>query len=69
MPNPTLDEADATDLATWEATFTPTLNGIDCNSCGEELYDTYPGLTCKLQPPQTDVHCGGCGFKGHRIKI
>lgn len=64
-----LDAYNAAELATWLATFTSALNGIDCNSCGTELHDTYPGLICKLQPPQTDVHCSGCGYKGHRIDL
>lgn len=69
MPNPTLDTADATALATWEATFTPALNGIDCNTCGSELKDLCPGLIDYLSPPQTPVGCDSCGFKGHRIKL
>lgn len=63
----TLDEANDTALAAWEATFTKAACGIDCNSCGTELDDTHPGLTIKASPPQTQVECPGCGYKGYRI--
>ena len=44
-------------------------NGIDCNDCGEELYDTLPGTIEKLGPPETPVNCLTCGYKGYRIDL
>lgn len=64
---PTLDEYNDTEWEAFEDAYTPTLNGIDCNKCGTELKDIHPGLIVTLHPPQTDVICDGCGFKGYRI--
>ena len=64
----TLDESNATALAFFEAQYTPTLNGVDCNVCGTELKDTHPGYVVILYPPQTPVICDGCGFAGYRIR-
>jgi len=63
----TLDESNATRLAIFEALYTPTLNGVDCNVCGTELKDTKPGLRVTVDPPQTPVICDGCDFTGFRI--
>ncbi len=65
----TLDAHNATKLATFETRYTKTLNGIDCNVCGEELKDLRPGLITILDPPQTPVICDGCGFKGYRLDL
>lgn len=67
MANKTLDDSNATELATFEALHTKTLNGVDCNKCGEELSDTHPGVLYFTIPPQTPVICDGCGFTGFRI--
>ena len=63
----TLDESNAAALIVFEAKYTKTLNGVDCNVCGTELKDNYPGLLFTNIPPQTPVVCDGCGFKGYRI--
>jgi hypothetical protein len=42
-----------------------TKNGIKCE-CGEELWDSNPGIILTSLPPQKNVHCDGCGFKGYR---
>ncbi len=66
----TLDQADETALATFEAKYTKTTNGITCNrrDCGTELKDTHPGLVIHVGViPQTPVVCDGCGFEGYRI--
>ena len=67
MPNPTLDEADATAMVVFEASYTKTLNGIDCNTCGNELKDVYPGLVVKPFPPQTLTECETCNKTWHRV--
>ena len=63
----TLDEHNATELATWDGTFTPSTNGIDCPLCEGLLEDTYPGLVTIQNPPQTPVNCASCSFTSHRI--
>lgn len=45
----------------------PRLNGLACPECGEELYDSAPMITLTSFPPQKDVHCASCDFKGYRI--
>jgi len=67
MVNPTLDEDNATNLATFEALYTKTASGVNCNDCETELKDIYPGVKFTTIPPQTPVICDGCGFKGYRI--
>jgi hypothetical protein len=65
----TLDENNITELAIFEANYTPTLNGLDCNVCGSALKDSYPGLK-KIDPPnptQTWVICDNCNFSGYRV--
>lgn len=44
----------------------PHPNGIDCE-CGKGLWDTNPMMTLTSNPPQKDVHCPACGFKGYRV--
>lgn len=45
----------------------PYKNGIACPSCGEELYDSEPGMTLLSDPPQHKVRCEGCGYTGTRL--
>lgn len=42
-------------------------NGIECPTCKEELMDTDPNVTLTSNPPQKNVHCPKCGYKGFRI--
>jgi hypothetical protein len=44
----------------------PVKNGIACDKCEEELLDTNPNLILTSYPPQKNVHCEGCGFRGYR---
>jgi len=37
-------------------------NGLVCDSCGGELYDTLQ----QMSPGRMRVKCRGCGFKGER---
>lgn len=41
-----------------------TKNGIACPKCGEELRDTTPHLVLTSYPPQKNVHCETCGYRG-----
>lgn len=41
-------------------------NGLACDNCGEELFDTHQGVTLTSDPPQKEVHCEGCLFRGYR---
>lgn len=45
----------------------PTLNGIACPDCGEELYDTNPMMTLTSNPPKKSVNCKSCGYHGYRL--
>ena len=41
-------------------------NGIACDVCGEELYDSDTNTQLLSYPPKYEVHCKKCGFKGTR---
>lgn len=45
----------------------PRKNGIECPKCGEELYDSAPMLTLTSFPPQKNIHCENCDYRGYRI--
>ena len=45
----------------------PQLNGIACPDCGAELWDTHPNRRLASNPPQMDVHCLSCGYRGYRL--
>jgi len=59
--------AKETELLTY---YTPTLNDIECNGCGSELKDSFPGRIYRSQnsqmPDQTHVECSSCAFEGWR---
>lgn len=42
-------------------------NGIACPKCGKELMDSDPSITLTSCPPQKNIHCKGCGYKGYRV--
>lgn len=44
----------------------PRKNGEECPECGEELWDTRPFVRLMSDPPQTEVHCENCKYKGYR---
>lgn len=44
----------------------PSLNGIACPVCGEELYDSNPMITLDSFPEQKNVHCSSCEYIGYR---
>lgn len=45
----------------------PVLNGILCDVCNSELYDTKPNMILASLPPKKFVHCKSCGFDGYRV--
>jgi len=45
---------------------TPRPNGIACPKCAHELVDTNQGITLASYPPQKDVSCPECGYRGYR---
>jgi hypothetical protein len=44
----------------------PLLNGIACPKCGHELLDSNPGVLLLSKPPQLNIHCSSCPYKGTR---
>lgn len=46
---------------------TPQPNGIQCPKCGAELFDSNPRMTLTSNPPQMNVHCDECDYKGFRV--
>lgn len=46
----------------------PRLNGLACPICGEQLFDTDPRVTLDSYPPQKNVHCKACSYKGFEWK-
>lgn len=45
----------------------PTPNGIECPNCQHELLDSNPMMTLTSFPPQKNIHCSNCGYKGYRV--
>lgn len=45
----------------------PRPNGIECPICGAELMDSKPTVTLMSNPPQKNVHCPKCEYRGRRI--
>lgn len=56
-------------IATHNALYSkkPQLNGIACPECGEELFDTNQMVTLTSNPPQKNIHCSSCDYKGRRV--
>ena len=44
----------------------PSLNGIACPLCGNELMDSSPGTALLSYPPKYHVCCPICNFHGYR---
>lgn len=42
-------------------------NGIACPTCGSELLDSLPSINLMSNPPQKNIHCDACGYRGFRI--
>jgi uncharacterized protein with PIN domain len=42
-------------------------NGIACPDCNLELVDSQPMYSLASSPPQKEIHCPSCGWKGYRL--
>ena len=42
-------------------------NGVACPMCGKELWDSDPKMMLTTNPPQKNVHCPACGYRGYRL--
>jgi len=42
-------------------------NGIACPICFEEMLDSNPMVQLTTSPPQMNVHCPACGYRGYRL--
>lgn len=45
----------------------PHANGIACPECGAELWDSSPMTVLASNPPQKNVHCPECSYRGYRV--
>ena len=45
----------------------PRPNGIACPECGNELIDMAPHITLAGNPPQKDICCNHCNYRGYRV--
>jgi DNA-directed RNA polymerase subunit RPC12/RpoP len=45
----------------------PRKNAIECPHCKSELYDSSPGVVLPSIPPQHNIHCDECNYRGYRI--
>jgi len=45
----------------------PHPNGIECPGCSKELWDSDPMMTLASNPPQKNVYCPECGYRGYRL--
>ena len=45
----------------------PHPNGISCPECGGEMWDSNPMMMLTSNPPQKNVDCPSCGYRGYRI--
>ena len=42
-------------------------NGIACPKCGKELWDSQPMMLLTSYPPQRDIRCPVCNYRGYRL--
>lgn len=45
----------------------PHPNGLACPECGEELWDSNPTIVLTSNPPQKNIHCPACGWRGYAL--
>lgn len=74
-PLKSFDEAQAEARAKWAKSDyagrdaqKPRPNGVACPKCGEELWDSDPMVTLTSNPPQKNVHCEACGYRGYMVR-
>ncbi len=53
-------------FGSYQSSGLPIKNGILCPQCGQELCDSTPNITLTSNPPQYNVHCNNCLYKGYR---
>lgn len=54
-------------IAKAEAAMKPHPNGIECPTCSKELWDSDPTMVLTSNPPQKNIHCPACGYRGYRL--
>lgn len=62
----TLEEHNAEIARRMFSSVSPTLNGIACPKCGEEMSDE-PDVVLTSMPPQYPIYCGSCGHTDKRL--
>lgn len=63
----TLEQFNEEKLKEYEGFGKPCKNGIKCPNCGAELWDCHPLTTLTSDPPQKQICCKSCDYKGFRI--
>lgn len=68
MPLKSLEEHNAERREYWKEyrRDAPVPNGIACPDCGKELFDSAPSVTLTSNPPQKNIHCKYCSYRGYR---
>ncbi len=51
----------------WEHKNDPQPNGIACPDCNKELVDLNPNVVLTSSPPQKDIGCPWCDYRGYRV--
>lgn len=63
----TLEEANALARKKYQRPEGLQYNGIACPNCGQELHDSDPNSTLMSNPPQKNVACDHCKYRGYRV--
>jgi len=63
-----LDDFNKQQRAKWVKSNDPQPNGIACPECGHELVDSRPMIVLDSYPPQLEISCPTCNYKGYRVK-
>jgi len=66
-PPKSLVEFNAEKYAIYQAAAALCPNGIACPECSAELLDSNPMVTLLTYPPQMNVHCPACDYRGYRL--
>ena len=61
----TLEEHEAEFWKRYNPTVVESKCGIACPKCGEELLEER-GMILLTDPPQTEIHCEACGWRGSK---
>ena len=63
----TLGEFNEDKRREYEVARKPRPNGIACPECGAELWDSNPMVMLTSYPPQMNVCCSACDYRGYRV--